>query len=1089
MAWAVELKPAGATGHSIGGLAVDDLGHAVVAGYSNFGNSDWDLVVTRYDPSGAMQWQTRTGGASTRDFASSVALHAGNVFVAGSSFNPDASGSFQTVKFSPDGTVAWKRLHRGPSGGNASAKVIAIDALGNAIVGGDSLNERGDNDFTVVKYDPAGEALWTFHYDGPGQMHDELVTLKVDAEGNVGVVGNSPGVGGNSSFVTLKLNAAGQLLWVYRHEMPVDFVEGTTARDLAIDSEDNLISVGNANGGFLALRHSPSGALLWARCYQAEEPASLQPVAVRVDPSNHIVIAGNLYGSGTNDSIVAKYAPSGQLQWVSRVPHPVHQAHITGLALDHEGNSYLTGSPYLDARTLKIDPRGNLRWTVDYNSTESYFDFGEAIAVNATGDVFIAGRSVYFGAQFVSLVKYRQFAPPGEPPGVTVSPVGHLVAPGTQVTFTANPTGPGPFSYQWQFTGRPIAGASGPELTLSGVRIVDRGDYSVRVTGPTGTTVSPEARLTVLMKPSVSVMPTQQISVVGGQAGFRARFDDQPPFDGNFRGTGPFTYQWRRENIDLPGETNAALRLRDLGVDQAGLYSVVVRNPAGAVTSSVAALTISRAVEPQAVTRIHGSDLSQPSRPLLRITAAGERIVAAVSKSIETGNDIGVWKYGPNDQLLWSARYGRAGADPDVPSDLAIDPAGNIYVAGSSGWPYNGRTFTVLKYSPSGALQWARHLVETNALDALATAVAVDAAGNLTVAGRAGLVPVVQRYTPTGDLRWESRFEASDYEHKPGVAVNRDGETYMATAITKVSSAFQASDLVIRKLSPDGRTLWSRTVDSGGPDYFSALTLDQDENIIAVGTSIGSDDYAVNAAVHKFTPDGTHLWSTNVGRVPGSDDREFGARAVASDRNNHVVILVGIEYDDESRGTLVARLDPAGRTDWSALEPDLESDQPQMAVDVQGGVYFAGRQFQAPTGYDMVTVKYGANGSRRWSVSHAAPGISWDSGTAVAIDPRGDVSVLGESTPQTGLNTDLLLVRYRQTDLPAPPSISLVRENDGSYRLIPPSGGDFVIEASSDLIQWARPAAGEIDATFRLQANQPRRFYRAVDAATPPPSP
>src|SRR4029453_14924530 len=45
------------------------------------------------------------------------------------------------------------------------------------------------------------------------------------------------------------------------------------------------------------------------------------------------------------------------------------------------------------------------------------------------------------------------------------------------------------------------------------------------------------------------------------------------------------TYQWRRGNQDLPGQTGPSLQLRGLDAAQTGTYTVLVRNQKGKVES------------------------------------------------------------------------------------------------------------------------------------------------------------------------------------------------------------------------------------------------------------------------------------------------------------------------------------------------------------------------------------------------------------------------------------------------------------------------------------------------------------------------
>jgi hypothetical protein len=57
-------------------------------------------------------------------------------------------------------------------------------------------------------------------------------------------------------------------------------------------------------------------------------------------------------------------------------------------------------------------------------------------------------------------------------------------------------------------------------------------------------------------------------------------------------GTGPFTYQWRKGGVDIPGATTRPLHLTNVQPADAGDYDVVITNAAGSVTSNVATVTV-----------------------------------------------------------------------------------------------------------------------------------------------------------------------------------------------------------------------------------------------------------------------------------------------------------------------------------------------------------------------------------------------------------------------------------------------------------------------------------------------------------------
>jgi len=57
-------------------------------------------------------------------------------------------------------------------------------------------------------------------------------------------------------------------------------------------------------------------------------------------------------------------------------------------------------------------------------------------------------------------------------------------------------------------------------------------------------------------------------------------------------GTTPFTYQWLKDGVNIPGETNAVFTIDSVLPADGGNYSVIVYNAAGNATSNVAALTV-----------------------------------------------------------------------------------------------------------------------------------------------------------------------------------------------------------------------------------------------------------------------------------------------------------------------------------------------------------------------------------------------------------------------------------------------------------------------------------------------------------------
>ncbi len=175
------------------------------------------------------------------------------------------------------------------------------------------------------------------------------------------------------------------------------------------------------------------------------------------------------------------------------------------------------------------------------------------------------------------------------PPGITLQPQNRTNVTGTVATFSVSASGTTPLSYQWQFNGANLPGATTSLLSLTNIQSSDAGGYSVLVTNVAGAATSAVAVLTVLVPPAITVQPQSATNVAGTTASFSA----------SANGTTPFSYQWQFNGANLPGTTAMPLLLNNVQAGNAGNYSVIVTNIAGAATSAVATLTI---IAPPAIT-------------------------------------------------------------------------------------------------------------------------------------------------------------------------------------------------------------------------------------------------------------------------------------------------------------------------------------------------------------------------------------------------------------------------------------------------------------------------------------------------------
>lgn len=105
------------------------------------------------------------------------------------------------------------------------------------------------------------------------------------------------------------------------------------------------------------------------------------------------------------------------------------------------------------------------------------------------------------------------------PPSITTPPQNLTAAVGSAATFSVAATGTSPLSYQWQFGGTNIVGATTSTFVKNGVQMGDAGTYSVVVTNLAGSTSS-SAQLQVLTGVTISFVSrigsTNVISVQSG---------------------------------------------------------------------------------------------------------------------------------------------------------------------------------------------------------------------------------------------------------------------------------------------------------------------------------------------------------------------------------------------------------------------------------------------------------------------------------------------------------------------------------------------------------------------------------------------
>ncbi|HUU45236.1 MAG TPA: hypothetical protein VM118_05835 [Acidobacteriota bacterium] len=206
-------------------VTVDDAGQAWVLGLTA------DPVVLVYDRDGNIIWDAAPDPTVLAGPRAHCVDADGGLYIAGYAVGDSQSGNrdFAVVKYDADGVLLWARHEEGLPGGRDEAQAVQVDASGNVYVTGTSFDESNwwRMDQVTLKYDPAGSLLWTRSFNGPADGYDCALGLDLDARGNAYVTGFSWNGATGIDFATVKYNAAGDLVWSALYD-----ASGTDAADM-----------------------------------------------------------------------------------------------------------------------------------------------------------------------------------------------------------------------------------------------------------------------------------------------------------------------------------------------------------------------------------------------------------------------------------------------------------------------------------------------------------------------------------------------------------------------------------------------------------------------------------------------------------------------------------------------------------------------------------------------------------------------------------------------------------------------------------------------------------------------------------------
>jgi hypothetical protein len=865
------------------------------------------------------------------------------------------------------------------------------------------------------------QEAWVIEAGGIFEDH-ETYALAVDKGGHVYVTGNDG---------TVKYDTDGHQLWLAGPTN--DFDPGIL---IAVDSAANVYvtcDIGLA-------KYDTLGNRLWVDYFKDLSNTIDYAFAMTPDDSSNVYVTGHGGSAGTGDDYVtAKYDGNGNELWSARYDGPGHSFdRARGLAVDASGNCYVTGASAgtnsgLDYATIKYDANGSQLWVARHNGAANGDDFGNGIALDAAGNVYVTGATDYQNNQIIgpdsfahyTTIKYDTNGNPiwvarysytnslytdgsldNEAGALTVDKVGNVYVTG----FCEN--------HCYEF-GHPLHDYVTVKYDSNGNQLWDRA-YDSDVSDcyenlPIAIEIDKEGNV-----------------YASGLAGY----------DSTFGGGGFGTVKYSPDGNELwrtfyaPGGFGSTT---GFALDEAGNvyvtgYGCTDFGCGSATVKYVQGTNLPPVIldQPQNQSVVGGFNTSFSVRafgtpPLTYqwlfdgAAFVGRTNTTLFLSSVQATN-VGDF------QVIVSNGYGSltsAVAHLSVqllPPSITSQPQSQTILEGDN------VTFSVAaQNSPPLKYEWrfnAISLADATNATLILTNVHLGNAGdysaivyNLYGSATSSIAHLtVQSRTSSGVKEAWVRPPPQGFGPHT-IAVDSAGNAYV---FGNLGISGIREDYATIKYNPSGNQLWIAQYNGPvmGHTEPRALVVDGSGNVYVTGGVNGSVALSEYATV-KYDTNGKQLWASRYSGLLRTNDL---ATALALDSQGNVYVTGFSDYVFDSFGNwsgvyATVKYDPNGNQLWVARHKPAQTDRlsktPAIAVDYADYVYVAGTSGrpQDATTVNFLTLKYDPAGTELWAATYDGPINSADFALALASDSAGNALVIGSSYSDPG-KIDYTTVKY-----------------------------------------------------------------------------
>lgn len=343
---------------------------------------------------------------------------------------------------------------------------------------------------------------------------------------------------------------------------------------------------------------------------------------------------------------------------------------------------------------------------------------------------------------------------------------------------------------------------------------------------------------------------------------------------------------------------------------------------------------------------------------------AGNIYCCGTTQNSGTNTDLQVAKYSPAGVLLWSKTYNGTANAFDAANAMVIDITGNIYVTGGANYSA-GFDMVTIKYNSSGDTVWVRRYNGTQNISDEASSITIDTAGNIYVAGYSTNTgnssdATVLKYSPSGALLFAKTFNSGPNQ-ADGLLDVRVDNSFNIYVPGYAGSTNSGNNFWIMKLNSTGDTVWSKIFNgsSNASDFAKKIRIDTLGNVYAAGyldnTGSGTDIFVV-----KVSSSGVVQWTKTI-TGPGNDTDEPYGLEVDNSFNSYLACRTTVS--GANTDIMTVKLNPSGDTSWVRKfggTANINDEPRALKIDVFGNVYTGG--YVINSNLDIALLRYNSEG-------------------------------------------------------------------------------------------------------------------------------